>query len=103
MNETLKTFILIFTMAGITYLIRAIPFVFFRKKITSAYLRSLLYYVPYAVLSAMTFPAIIYSTGNVLSAAVGTAVALIAAAFKLSLLIVALLSCAAVFIVIIIV
>ena len=60
-----------------------------------------MYYIPYAVLSAMTFPAIMYSTGDLLSAAVGTAVALISAALRLSLILVAFLSCAAVFIVII--
>lgn len=89
-------------MAGITYLIRMIPTVFLRKKIKSTYLKSLLYYIPYAVLSAMTFPAIFYATGDTLSAVIGTAVALIVAVFRLSLIIVALLACAAVFIVIII-
>ena len=102
MNEIFKTFLLMFSMAGITYLIRMIPAVFFRKKIRSVYLKSLLYYIPYAVLSAMTFPAIIYATGDTLSAAVGTAVAFLAAAFRLSLILVALFACIAVFVVIII-
>ena len=77
-------------MAGVTYLIRVTPFAFFRKKITSKFLRSFLYYIPYAVLSAMTFPAIFYSTGNVVTSAVGTAVALILAFFNLPLIVVAL-------------
>ncbi|MBO4252038.1 MAG: AzlD domain-containing protein [Clostridia bacterium] len=102
MPDTLKILLLIFAMAGITYLIRMIPTVFLRKKIKSTYLKSLLYYIPYAVLSAMTFPAIFYATGDTLSAVIGTAVALIVAVFRLSLIIVALLACAAVFIVIII-
>ena len=50
-------------MAGMTYLIRVLPMVIFRKKIRSVFIQSFLYYVPYAVLAAMTFPAIFYSTG----------------------------------------
>ena len=77
-------------MAGVTYLIRVIPFGFFRKKITSRFLRSFLYYIPYAVLSAMTIPAIFYSTGSLPTAIAGTAVALVLAYFDLPLIVVAL-------------
>lgn len=94
-----KMALMIISMAGITYLIRMIPFVFFKKKITSNYLKSLLYYMPYAVLSAMTFPYIFYSTGSVRTALVGTAVALVAATCKQSLIVVAILACLSVFIV----
>ncbi|MBR4320609.1 MAG: AzlD domain-containing protein [Oscillospiraceae bacterium] len=86
----MSTAIYIFVMAGVTYLIRAIPFGFFRKKITSKFLRSFLYYIPYAVLSAMTIPAIFYSTGNFVTALVGTLTALILAFFNLPLIVVAL-------------
>lgn len=82
--------IYIAVMAGVTYLIRVIPFAFFRKRITSQFLRSFLYYIPYAVLSAMTFPAIFYSTGNFLTAAIGTVTALVLAFFELPLIVVAL-------------
>ena len=75
-----------------------IPFVFFRKKITSTYIKSVLYYIPYAVLSAMTFPYIFYSTGDIYTALIGTVVAVIASVCKRSLLTVALLACAAVLI-----
>lgn len=85
-------------MAGVTYLIRMLPFAFFRKKIKSVFLRSFLYYVPYAVLSAMTIPAIFYSTGNFVTAAVGTAVALILAYFDLPLIVVALSASAGAFV-----
>ena len=83
-------------MAGVTYLIRVIPFAFFTKKIESVFLKSLLYYMPYAVLSAMTFPAIFYSTGNLPTALIGTAVALLLAYFELPLIVVALAAAAAV-------
>ena len=90
--------LMIVVMAGVTYVIRMIPFVFFRKKIKNRYILSLLYYIPYAVLSAMTFPYIFYSTGNFWTALIGTAVALIAAVCKRSLLTVAVLSCLSVLI-----
>ena len=76
-------------MAGVTYLIRMIPFTFFRKKIKSRFIRSFLHYIPYAVLSAMTFPAIFYSTDNFISAAVGTVAALVLAYLGLPLIAVA--------------
>lgn len=82
--------IYIAVMAGVTYLIRMIPFAFFRKKITSKFLRSFLCYIPYAVLSAMTIPAIFYSTGNYITAIAGTVMALILAYFNLPLIVVAL-------------
>lgn len=76
-------------MAGVTYLIRMVPLVFFRKKIKSSFLRSFLYYIPYTVLTVMTFPAVFYSTGYIASAIVGTAVALILAFMRRSLIVVA--------------
>ncbi len=77
-------------MAIVTYLIRMLPFAFFRKKIKSKFIKSMLYYVPYAVLSAMTIPAIFYSTGNFVTAAVGTIVALALAYYNKPLIVVAL-------------
>lgn len=88
----------VLVMAAVTYIIRMIPMTFFRKKIKSQYLRSLFYYIPYAVLSAMTFPYVFYATGNVIAAAVGTVTALIAAFSKRSLIVVAVLACVAVLI-----
>lgn len=52
----------ILVMALTTYLIRVLPMTIFRKPIRSRFLQSFLYYVPYACLSAMTFPAILGST-----------------------------------------
>lgn len=90
--------IYIAVMATVTYLIRMLPFVFFRKKISSRFLRSFLYYIPYAVLSAMTIPAIFYSTGSYITAIAGTAAAVILAYFGLPLIVVALAASAAAFI-----
>lgn len=84
--------IYIAVMALVTYLVRMIPFTVFRAQIKSRFIKSLLYYLPYAVLSAMTFPAIFYSTGNIVTAAVGTVVAIIVAFFDKPLIVVAILS-----------
>ena len=94
--NNLEILLLIAVMAAVTYLIRMIPFTFFRKKIKSNYLKSVLFYIPYAVLSAMTFPAIFYSTGNLYTALIGTAVAIITAIFRRDLLTVAICACLAV-------
>lgn len=82
--------IYIAVMAFVTYLVRMIPFTMFRKKIKSKFFRSFLYYIPYAVLSAMTIPAIFYATGNIVTSAVGTVVAVVLAYFNMPLIIVAL-------------
>ena len=77
-------------MAIVTYLVRAVPFTMFRKKIKSPFVRRFLGYVPYGVLSAMTFPAMVTSTGNTAAGAAGTAAAVILAFFELPLIVVAL-------------
>ena len=65
----------ILVMAGVTYLIRMLPLVIFRKEIQSVWVRSFLYYVPYAVLGTMTIPAIFTSTANLTSGVIGCLVA----------------------------
>ena len=86
-------------MAGVTYLIRVIPFVLINKKIENRFINSCLYYIPYTVLSAMTFPAILYATGSMISAAAGLLTAIFIAYKGKGLLVVAIGACLAVFIV----
>lgn len=93
----MKTLTYIAIMAGVTYLIRMIPFTVFQKKIRSRFVLSFLHYVPYAVLSAMTIPAIFYSTGDLTTAVVGTVVAVVLAYLRQPLIIVALAAAAAAF------
>jgi branched-subunit amino acid transport protein len=76
-------------MATVTYIVRMIPFTLVRGKIKSAYIQSFLYYVPYAVLGSMTFPYILYSTGNMMTAAFGTLTAFILSYKRKSLICVA--------------
>ena len=86
----MPVYVYIILMAGVTYIIRMLPFTFFRKKIESKFVRSFLMYIPYTVLSAMTIPSIFTSTGNVVTAVVGTVVAVVLAFFDLPLIVVAL-------------
>ena len=83
-------------MAVTTYLIRVLPMTIFRKPIKSRFLRSFLYYVPYACLTAMTFPAILTATGSWISGAAALIVAVVLAFLGKSLITVALSSAAAV-------
>ena len=89
----------IFVMAGVTYLIRMLPLTLIQKRITNVYIRSFLYYIPYACLTAMTFPAILYATKSPVSGAAGLLTAVILALRKKSLITVAGFACIAVFIV----
>ena len=82
-------------LAGSTYLIRAIPFAAFQKKITNRFVRSFLYYIPYTVLAAMTIPTALYATGHIFSAAVGLIVGGIFAFKGKGLTFVAVVSCLA--------
>jgi len=95
MTLDMKVLSYIAVMAGVTYLIRMLPFTLFRREITSPFFKSFLYYVPYAVLAAMTIPAIFYSTGSVMTAAVGALVAFVLAWFNQPLIVVALSASAA--------
>lgn len=95
--ELYSFFTYLAVMAGSTYLIRAIPFALINKKIENRFIKSFLHYIPFAVLSAMTFPAILYATDYVVSAAVGFVVAIIFASKGKSLTTVAVAACVAVF------
>ena len=81
---------LIAIMALSTYLVRMIPFVLFRNKVENPFLKSLLYYLPYAILSSMTFPAILYATGDFTASAAGLAAGIVLGLFDRSLVEIAL-------------
>ena len=82
-------FVYLLVMAGVTYLVRMLPLVLIKRKITNRFLLSFLYYMPYAVLSVMTVPAMFYATEFPISAAIGFVVAVVLAYFKRSLVVVA--------------
>ena len=93
----MNLYIYILAMALTTYLIRMLPMTLFRKPIKSLFIRSFLHYVPYACLTAMTFPAILSSTDSLISGAAALIAAAALAFWGKGLLTVALGSCAAVF------
>lgn len=88
MDDTLF-FLYLLVMAGMTYLVRAVPFVVFRGKVKSEFFQTFLNYIPYAVLGAMTFPAIFSSTGDFWSGIFGTVAGVIFSYLKKGLLFVA--------------
>ena len=95
--ETKEFLIYLLIMAGSTYLVRAIPFALMRKKIKNRFAVSFWYYIPYTVLAAMTFPSALYATGNIMSASIGLAAAILVSLKTKSLTVVAITSCIAVF------
>lgn len=94
-----NTYIYILVMAVVIYLIRLLPLTLIRKKITNKTLRSFLFYVPYVTLAVMTFPAIIEATNSLWSGIAALVTGVVLAYFGVSLFGVAVLTCAAVFII----
>lgn len=92
----MSIYIYILTMAVTTYLVRMLPLTLFRKPIRSPFVRSFLHYVPYACLSAMTFPALLSSTENIISGGLALIAAVALSLRGKSLIIVALGSSGAV-------
>ncbi len=92
-----KNYIYILIMAGVSFLIRALPMTLFRKQIKSRFIRSFLYYVPYVTLSVMTFPAIVHATENPVSGAIALVIGILAAWFGADLFKTAIICCGAVF------
>ena len=76
-------------MAGVTYLLRLLPMLFIRKPIKNRFIRSMLYYMPYSVLTVMTIPATLYITDNIITGLVATVVAIVLAYIGKSLVLVA--------------
>ena len=96
--ELKEFFIYLLIMAGSTYLIRAVPFAAIRRKIKNPFIHSFLYYIPYTVLSAMTFPSALYATGgNTAAAAIGLVTAILVSLKTKNLTVVAVTGCVAVF------
>lgn len=89
----------IVVMAVVTYITRVLPLILVQKDIKINFIKSFLFYVPYAVLGAMTFPAILYSTGSKISALAGMLTAVALSFMNKGLMKVAVASIAAVYIV----
>ena len=92
MNDTLRFLTYLAVMAVVTYLLRLIPLLFIRRNFKSRFVRSVIYYIPYCVLAAMSIPAMLYVTPNLITGIVATATAVTAALFTRNLITVASLS-----------
>lgn len=90
-------YIYVAVMAVVTYLIRMVPLVLMDREIKNTFIKSFLYYVPYAALASMTFPAILFSTTELAAAVAGLVVAIFMAFREKGLLLVALGACVTVF------
>jgi branched-subunit amino acid transport protein len=90
MTEPVRFILGLAVMSGVTYLIRLLPLLFVKKKITNRYIRSFLYYIPYTVLTVMTFPTVFFCTGNPISGAVAASVCILLAYFGRGMITVAL-------------
>ncbi len=88
----------VLVMAGVTYLIRMLPLAAIRGKVRSRFVQAFLYYVPYAVLGAMTIPAVFSSTGSLPGAIAGVAAAVLLGWMGKGLLTVAAAACVAAYV-----
>ena len=95
----MNNYLYILVMFLVSYAIRVLPLTLIRREIKNRTLRSYLFYDPYVTLAVMTFPAILDATQSPWSAAAALVVAVLAAWFGQSLLTVAVLACAVVFVV----
>lgn len=95
----INPYVYIVLIALVTYALRALPLTLIRKPITSLFIRSFLYYVPYVTLAVMVFPAILTATGSVYAGAAAMAVAVILALTGKGLVTVAACACVAAFLV----
>lgn len=92
MSKELYIFLAILIMAIVTYIPRAIPISFMKHEIKNKYVKSFLFYVPYAVIAALIFPSILYVTDNMIIASIGAFIALALSFFRQKLIVVALAS-----------
>ena len=93
-----RVFVCMLTMMLVTYIIRAVPFTLARRRVRNRFLRAFLYYVPYAVLTAMTIPAVFTATPSTAVSAAGFLAAVILAYRGKGLVTVSLSACAAAFV-----
>ncbi|WMJ79069.1 AzlD domain-containing protein [Clostridium sp. MB40-C1] len=70
-----KVLITILIAAIVTYLTRAVPLLLHKENKLNKFFDSFLKYIPYAALSGLLFPEILYSTGKMTTAVIGGAFA----------------------------
>ena len=80
-----RLLLVILGMAIVTYIPRLIPLALFSNFKLPPFLKRFLEFIPYTALSALIFPAILSSTGDLTSALLGTGAAIILAYFETNL------------------
>lgn len=96
---TRNIYLYILVGAGVSLLIRVLPLTLIRRQITNGFLRSFLYYVPYATLAVMTFPAIVDAAEHPLAGVAALLVGVVLSWFGAGLFTVAVCCCVSVFLV----
>ncbi len=71
-----------------TYFTRMLPFIFCKKQIQNKFIRSLLAYLPYAVLTSMLIPEVFRASYGLIPGILGFIVAVVLAYFEQSLVVV---------------
>ncbi len=97
--DNTKMIYVAFVLGAVVLAIKLLPLIFLKHKIKNKFLNSFLAYIPYAVLTSMTFPEVFHSTSSIVSASFGAVAAVILSYFGQSLVVVTLSSSAIVFIV----
>lgn len=85
-------------MIFVSFLLREIPILFFKKPVKSVFIRSFLYYMPYVTLSVMTFPAMIYTPSSAVFGIISLTIGIVCAFLGLGLFPVAIICSLPVFI-----
>jgi branched-subunit amino acid transport protein len=75
-------------MALVTYIPRMLPMVLLKDIKLPGFIKRFFQFIPYAALGALIFPGVLYSTGDVKSAALGGVVSVILALFRVNVIIV---------------
>ncbi len=96
---TRETIGLLLMMGGVTYVIRALPLTLIRQEIKNPFIRSFLHYVPYVTLSLIVFPGIITDSPSILAGVVAFVVAVTSAYRGMSMFVVSILACVAVYVI----
>lgn len=97
--ETSKVLIIVFVGGLVMYLMRMLPLILGKGKIKNRFIQSFLSYVPFAILTSMTIPEVFSSTSSVVSATVGTVVAVVMSYFGQDLLMIIFSSAVSVFVI----
>ena len=84
-------------MSAVTIAIRLVPLTLIRGQVKNRFVRSFLYYVPYATLAVMTFPAILTATQTPVSGALAFVIGIALAWYGASLFKVSAACCLIVF------